>query len=353
MVHTVGILLDRKTYLGIPGKRTGHEQISLYNQAAKTLGLKPFYMSLHQIGSRSARGYIPAKRGYKLVRQAIPQVTHNRALTLSPFGKKKLKGLARVSIVFNRINRFDKYTFHKLLSKEPTLQVYLPHSMICSSKNLRTAMKQHEALYIKPTNSSIGNGVMKLSRQGGEWWKLYLMKGKPKLLRRKEMISFISKKTAKQAYMIQKAIPLATYNGNPYDLRVSVQRGSHGHWQVTGIVGKVASAGKHVTNVAKGGRVKRCEVLLRKSGFEPEKMKADIHKAVLRIANYAAAKLPHLADVGFDIGIDRNGHIQLIEMNGRDQRYSFKKAGLNETFYRTYETPLRYAKSLLAQKKGR
>lgn len=59
-----------------------------------------------------------------------------------------------------------------------------------------------------------------------------------------------------------KTIALATYKGRPYDLRVSVQRGTTGKWQVTGVVGKVAGAGRHVTNVAKG-KVRRTEVLLK------------------------------------------------------------------------------------------
>jgi len=58
-------------------------------------------------------------------------------------------------------------------------------------------------------------------------------------------------------------------------------------------------------------------------------------------------KLPGLADIGFDMGIDKSGEIKLIEMNGRDQRITFKKAKLANTFYRTYLTPLQYAKFLL------
>lgn len=42
MRNVVGILLDRKTYLGIQSKQTGYEQIDLYNQAAEKLGITLF-----------------------------------------------------------------------------------------------------------------------------------------------------------------------------------------------------------------------------------------------------------------------------------------------------------------------
>ncbi|MHA7748742.1 MULTISPECIES: YheC/YheD family protein [Paenibacillus] len=57
--------------------------------------------------------------------------------------------------------------------------------------------------------------------------------------------------------------------------------------------------------------------------------------------------MPHTADLGLDIGVDQNGGIKFIEVNGRDQRYSFRKAKMHTTFYKTYETPLKYAKFLL------
>ena len=188
---------------------------------------------------------------------------------------------------------------------------------------------------------------MKLKKHKSGKWLFYWKKGKPKLVSSKKAVAYITRYVGKQKYMIQEAIPVATYNGRPYDLRVTVQRGSTGSWQITGMIGRVAAVGRHVTNVAKGGKVKKVEELFHASGFEPEEMKAAIREASLHIMTYLSGKLPHLADVGLDIGVDRQGAIKLIEINGRDQRYSFKKAKMSSTFYRTYETPLKYAKYLL------
>lgn len=349
MLHTVGVLLDRQTFKGIPSKRTGNERLALYNKAAKQLGLKIFYMSLDQIGRKTALGFTYGKKKYRLERLFIPKVTHNRLIVFSSKENGKLKQLSQSSILFNRQNRYDKYSIYKLIYQNPILREYLPLSMRFSQEQLQSAMNKYSSLYIKPTNSSVGEGIMKLKRHNGGKWLLYWKKGSPKLLSNKKVVANINRYVGKKKYMIQEAIPVATYNGRPYDLRVTIQRGSSGNWQLIGMIGRVAAIGRHVTNVAKGGKVKKVEELLTASGFNPEEVKADIRRASLSIMIYLSGKLPHLADVGLDLGIDYQGKIKLIEINGRDQRYSFKKGKMNTTFYRTYETPLKYAKYLLNQ----
>ncbi|MBA2941595.1 YheC/YheD family protein [Paenibacillus sp. CGMCC 1.16610] len=347
MRTTVGVLLDLKTYKGIAKGRTGNERIALYERAGNKCGLKPFYMCLRYVNRKSALGYFNTNHKYKLVRRSIPRVTHNRAITLTPYLKKKLSQLSRYSYVFNRQNRYDKHLIHHLIHQNAHLRKYLPESTKYTRKQLESAMSKYTSLFIKPTNSSVGNGIVKASKQANGAWKLHGVFRTPKLVSRKQAILLINKKVRNQRYMIQEAIPLATYKGRPYDIRVSVQRSENGQWQITGMVGKVAARGRHVTNVAKGGQVKRCEELFKSSGFNAAHISEEIHQASLAIARHLGSSLPHIADLGLDVGVDQSGGIKFIEVNGRDQRYSFRKAKMHTTFYKTYETPLKYAKFLL------
>jgi hypothetical protein len=354
MKQTVGILLDHDMYTAIPNKRTGYEHIHLYNKAGKQIGVQPFYMSLRRINNSSALGFIYDGRRYRLMRRKIPEVTHNRTITLTPIWKKKLETLARSSIVFNRLNRFGKHKIYNLLLQNRSLRQYLPHTIRYSRQNLHKVMKIRDcpALFIKPTSGSVGNGIIKLSQHTSGKWNMHWKKGKPNTSTLKRTADFLDHYIGNQPYIIQEAIPLATFNGRPYDLRVSVQRGANGNWQLTGIVGKVAAAGRHVTNVAKGGSVKRCEELFEASGFQAEAVKEAVSQVSLEIARFLGNKLPHLADIGLDMGVDWNGNIKLIEMNGRDQRITFKKANLHDMFFQTYSTPLLYAKYLLNKRKA-
>ncbi|WP_458460372.1 YheC/YheD family protein, partial [Paenibacillus sp.] len=135
------------------------------------------------------------------------------------------------------------------------------------------------------------------------------------------------------------------------DLRVSVQRGSDGLWGITGMFAKAAPAHTFVSNIAQGGKVmKLAEALgLGESGFDLARLEYRIGLVALRIAQNLAASLPHLADLGLDLGITRSGQIYFIECNGRDQRYGFRKAGMSEHWKATYSKPMAYGRLLLEQ----
>ncbi|MGQ7887544.1 YheC/YheD family protein [Paenibacillus sp. WC2504] len=103
------------------------------------------------------------------------------------------------------------------------------------------------------------------------------------MLSRKKAVTTFTRHVDKLRYMIQEAIPVATYEGRPYGIRVTVQHGRLGSWQVIGMIDRVAATGRHVTNVTKGGKVKKVEELFRASRFEPEQMASAIREASMQI----------------------------------------------------------------------
>ncbi len=350
MKRRIGILLDRKVWNAMRMRRsTGNEKISLYNQASNNLGLGPFYMTLRKIERTKAAGLIRSGNRYKCVRRTIPDVIHNRTIVSHPALSRKLRRLGRSRKLFNRQNRYSKYRIYKLLSKRYSSSYRVPLTTRLSRASLAEAMKNKLPLYIKPMKGSIGEGILRLSYRGQGRWKLQSGVTQIRYGSMSRTIERVMKLAGKRRYLVQEAIALAQYEGRPYDLRVSVQRGERGMWQVTGIFGKVAAAGRHVTNVAKGGRVKRVEKLFKASGFPSDTTERRVAQASLEIAEYLGRQLPGLADIGLDLGIDHHGTIYFIEMNGRDQRIGFQKAGMKDAFYRSYETPLRYARYLLGE----
>lgn len=353
MGRTVGIMLDHQTFKGIPRRQTGYERISLYNRSAKLLRLTPFYMSIQQTGNRQAIGYKWENNRYILQKQALPRVIHNRALTMNPVLKRKLKAITKSSTIFNRVNRFSKYQINRLLQRNEALRSYVPATFPYTQGNLAAAMKRYSSLFIKPTSGSVGIGIMKLNKTGNNQWAVHWKRGAPTRTSAAQAMAFINRQIGKQSYLIQETIPLAAYQGRPYDIRVTVQRNGSGTWQVSGMIGKVAAKGQHVTNVAKGGTVRRVEELLVASGFSSAKKMNEIRRASLQIANYVSKHLPHLADIGLDMAVTKQGRIRFIELNGRDQRYAYQTAGMHETFFRTYLTPLQYAKGLLDSRSQR
>nr|WP_243735027.1 YheC/YheD family protein [Paenibacillus turpanensis] len=322
-------------------------------EACRLLGVVPCFFTLKQVSiqRRSVKAYIESDGVFQLKTVPIPAVIHNRALYFKkPSIQKASRLLSCDTILFNQKNRYSKWHIHRLLNESDAVRQYLPYTMIASIQNVGQMKQRFDALIIKPRSSSIGIGVMKLEKIGGSWKLSYRpTNGAWKsVIGTKQINRILYPKLRTGRYIVQQYLPLATYKGRPFDLRVSVQRGGNGEWGITGMVCKIAGKRKFVTNVARGGSVRTLEDVLKEyPQLNPERVRKDVEEAAMLIARRLDEELPRLADLGMDIGIAADGTPLFIECNGRDQRYSFRKAGLDDAFAATYRNPMAYAKYLL------
>ena len=349
-MHTIGILLDHDVYRGVARRRTGQERIDLYRKAAAKYDASVLFMSLSTIHYKrhKAKGYEWKNGKYRLVYKAIPKVIHNRAMPFKRKLKRKLNRLAKTSYVFNARTRYSKYRIHRLLHAHTDMRTQLPLTRNFTKKSLAGMMRDCEVIFVKPQSGSVGKGIYRLAKTGSGKWHL---RGKrlKKLLPATRVYQRLRRLANGKAYLLQKGITLATYRNRPYDVRVSVQRNESGYWQITGMVGKLAAKGSHVTNIARGGKAKRVEQLFTGSGLATPYTKQRVQRLSLKVVEILSTRFRRLADVGLDIGVERTGKPYFIEVNGRDQRYSFAKAGLHDAFRRTYENPVRYALHIIKQ----
>lgn len=355
----VGILVSDKLYTGIPRGKIGHEAIEWYDLAGLQYNLKPCFFRLRDIDRslQQVKAYIRGARGYQKEILPLPQVIHNRAFQKTAAARSKLQRLlADGRLVYNRHNRFPKQHIHDLLMLAPEFWPHLPCTHPATPGIVRHMMEQYDALIIKPNKGSIGRGIMKLERTGDRWRLLFPMRRAGKRVWRRIVFTgrlplLLRRRILRRSYIVQQCLPLAEIDGRPFDMRVSVQRGDDGLWRVTGLVAKVAGKGKFVTNVAQGGKAARIESILK---HFPALNGADVIAAVsdfsLRVATHLSEYLPDLADIGLDIGIDPCGKPLFIECNCKDQRYSFEKAGMTDTWIETYRNPIGYAHFLLANR---
>ena len=241
---------------------------------------------------------------------------------------------------------------------EPALWPHLPETIPATAANIRYMMKRHAALIVKPNRGSVGKGIMKLqSGGGGKWALLYpsVIGGKKRWKRavfRTVLPVVLRKALRRTSYIAQQCLPLATFNGRPFDVRVSVQRGRDGMWHVTGMVAKAAAKGRFLTNVAQGGKVYRLErMLLEYPALNAQAVERDFTAFALRIANHLCMHLPELADIGLDVGMSTQGKPLFIECNCKDQRYSFLEGGMTDIWNETYRRPMGYARYLLERRR--
>ncbi|NEW04418.1 YheC/YheD family protein [Paenibacillus sp. SYP-B3998] len=359
MVHPyVGILVNDSLYAGIPLGNTKYEAIHYYSEAGKVYGVTPCYFRIQDVLIETKRANAYVQLGNTYVRQWIdlPKIIHNRAVYLDQSAYDVLETWTQCGIVlFNRWNRYSKLHIHHILMKDAFIRPHLPCTYLATMSNMKMMMDTYDSLIIKPTNSSIGRGVMKMDRIASKWKLIYpaTFKISNRIWRqirfRKQIPLTLQRKIQNRAYIVQQRLPLATYDGRPFDLRVSVQRGASGEWGITGIVAKVASPKLFLTNFAQGGEIRTLSDILTTQYplLDQESVYQQMTDFVLRVAKHLSMELPHLADIGLDIGITHDGFPLFIECNGKDQRYAFREAHLLEEWKCTYYNPIAYAKYLL------
>ena len=350
----IGILVSSKLY-----RELSHGEkpkiLTFYEEGGNINNIIPVYLRLEDLkpGKPQIKGYLLDSDGnYRNATIPKPWVIHNRGYQCSKAAKQQIKRLiAEGLLFFNEWNHYGKYKIHRLLAESEELRKHLPETVPFNQKNIVDMMEKHCELIIKPSSGTFGKRNMKATRISASVWLLsYLMDDTSREeIVPVDQISLKIKALVKGGkYIIQERIPLANYNNNPFDLRVSVQRNGNGDWQVTGMVGKVAKTGSFVTNVARGGTcVTFDEILKNLPELNEKQVAAEIEHLSLGVARQLENQIPNLADIGLDVGITADGFPMFIECNARDLRFSFREAGQFDTWRETYITPICYGKYLL------
>lgn len=357
VMNRVGILLDSSILRGIPAGRTRQESLACYELAAASYGLTVCYLRLEDIDllTGKCKAFIRKGQRYQMHHIEIPKVIHNRAMHFSKISHYLIAGLIQRGItIFNVRNRYGKDEIHRLLMRNTELSSHLPETELASFETIQRMLQSHRDLILKPVSSSIGKGIMRIIHDLGEG-EIFVSSAQKKQdhypFKKGKLPAALYARIREKNYLVQERIPLATYEGRPVDLRVSVQRGSRGCWRVTGIYAKIASPDQFVTNVAQGGMALPYNVLhpFILPSHSLSKVVEQIHHLALTAAQHLSLTLPSLADLGFDMAVTSQGEIYFIECNGRDQRYGFRKAGMEREWMESYRRPIAYARLLLDQ----
>ncbi|SEN42570.1 YheC/YheD family protein [Lihuaxuella thermophila] len=355
MTNTVGILISRHIFQDCLRGRSPYESFDLYTRYAKKEGLRAIFFTVDHLLMRQllVKGYEQKDDGTFVQRVIpIPRVIHNRIKPSVPLPAfQQLKKTPEI-ILFNRDNRLDKWRVHQALLTDSGLKPYLPETRLLNLNTFEQMSARYSSVYLKPRDKSLGIGVKCLifTEQGIQ---VTHAQGRREFIPDGKRIGWLKKTIRQEPMLIQQAISLIRTDEQPIDIRVAVQRGRGGEWKISGMVARVGPAGGIATNVAVGGKAERLLPVLERSGIsKPAPILSEIEKVVLHAANRLAKTDPSLADLGFDVAIDQDGRVWIIEVNGRDLRITFRGARDTEAWEKTFATPMEYAGYLLRRHVG-
>ncbi|MET3288593.1 UNVERIFIED_CONTAM: ribosomal protein L24E [Brevibacillus sp. OAP136] len=343
----IGIILDWAIIEGALKGKSNYENLMYYVESGRRLGMEPifFHPRLVNFATGTVRGYVWQNNRLTPKRVPIPPVMHNRVLSGQAIVRNGIKRLSKHGKLFNGIVVRNKEAVHRMLWKNAQLQRYLPHTVSFTRQAFIDMLGKYRVLYVKPVVGSVGIGVARIERDGDRY--RFTSSKIRKVLTKPELIAETMRWVKGRRFIIQEAIALAKYKGQTFDLRVSVQKGESRQWGVSGMVCKVANSQNKLSNLSRGGQAEPIDEVFATlfTKEQAEHVKERIRMAAIAIAKQYERNFRSLADLGMDMGVDLHGNPYLIEVNVRDQRYSFFKAGELEMFKRTYHTPMAYART--------
>lgn len=328
----------------------------------KEMGAEVFVFSPQDVNaaSRRIKGFTPGADGWKSGWYAWPDIVIDRYRyypiekhkSYLPFRKKNWFRYAN--------NRFaNKFRVHQVLMQEEELQRWLPETRLYRREELADMLKRHGVVYVKPTNGSGGRSILRVERRG----KVYLLRGRTKNQGRKNAVlptlsaltTEIERWTNREKYgeeqfFLQQGLDLALLPGRTVDARLLIQKDGSGEWRLTGVGMRIGPKRSSTSNLHGGGTaVPAGRFLAFRFGVqEAERILRECRELALKTVETIEKHFGSMMEFGFDLGIDANGRVWIIEINPKPGRDIFRKLGQWDRYRLAVRRPLEYALYLAA-----
>ncbi|MDQ0247174.1 glutathione synthase/RimK-type ligase-like ATP-grasp enzyme [Bacillus fengqiuensis] len=291
-----------------------------------------FYVcSLKSLLAPDIQGYIKVHDHWSLADVPYPDVVHNRLhsrkIEKSPLFQQAVEMMQNRGTPYFNAHFLDKWSVFTLLSTFDHLQPYLPETYQLRKKDdLIDALAAHSGIFLKPVHGSQGKHIFRIQQDERLYRVDYTTFSQPY---EKEYPTFQSLFEAlytqlqKQGFLIQKALPLQTYKGCPFDFRILCHRVKETTWKVTSAVARVSQQGNFVSNLARGGEIAHVNGVLQEI-YDPltsRQITKLLKELALDICHCLTVSTDGLfAELGIDLAIDTDGHPWIIEVNTKPSK---------------------------------
>ncbi len=282
--------------------------------------------------NKSIKGYFLNNSNKWILGQfGFPTIVYNRIQYRSLESKNTVKILLQKfttepdMFVFN--SRFlNKWEVNEVLNSFPEGKVFVPQAKKYNRENLKKMLKNHLELFLKPINSSRGQGIIKIITVGNSY-KYSHSEWSSNTWHSCSSVNILSEALNRMGvrdnrYLIQQGINLAKIDERAFDLRTQTQKDGTGKWVITGVGARIAGKNKFVTHVPNGGKAAPMEEVLKRTFGHLTPIRSSIDNQLNTICSIIPPQLENelginLAILSLDIGIDTDGHLWILEINSK------------------------------------
>jgi hypothetical protein len=328
-----------------------------YSDACQELGGICCFFSIKDISwnQQIIQGWVRKNRQWISMKFPLPTVIYDRCFGHRgrADGYELRRALASIQdvVVFNAMPKLIKWETYQLLRNNPKLLSCLPETLKYSPQNLLQALKRLPRVYMKPDGLSKGQGVFRISRKSEDLFVEFRDSTGNKTLKLdttnqlEELLEPFYQKGGD--YLIQQEIPLAKFNGDPFDMRVLCQKDINGHWGIGGIAVRIAAPGSIITSPRSGGNVTNWQDALETVFEQCEDTKMGVASRVEEVAMEICRTIEEqrgiCGELGLDLGLDNDGNVWIIEVNGKPLKVSLERLHNSELTETIYTNPIKFA----------
>ncbi|WNS46387.1 YheC/YheD family protein [Paenibacillus sp. MMS20-IR301] len=353
-------------FLGImTGRRNGNPPISepefcsQLSRAAPLHNLKVLVFHPEGVADdgSSVNGYFWDGEKWQPAQAPPPDILYNRCFYRTPEEKQSaaaaMHALSR-SLPWSR-GLPDKWGVYGILRRSRRAAALLPETAVYSGRrDLGNRLAEREyGVFLKPRAGSHGRKTLHAVLSGGGE---LLVRGRDKKNEPfqyvfgtpDEGLDWIHRFIGRHRYIIQPYLHLISRRGQPFDVRVLMQKNGSGAWMLTGMAVRLGRQGSLTSNLHGGGTaVPALPFLLAEYGEEGRELLAELASASALLPPLLEAACGRLGELGLDFGIDAGGRLYLLEANSKPGRTVFRLTGDRRAARLAAENPLRYARHLL------
>lgn len=263
----------------------------------------------------------------------LPEVIYDRCFgqggTEKSYALRKAIANKELALkVFNQTPKITKKETYQHLINYPETKAHLPFFSPYTPENFRQLMDECQSIYIKPNNLYKGKGVMRVTKKEQNFEIEFRREQTNEIIFCKDFNSLADQLTSmlleNYEYVLQAEIQLATFLGNRFDVRVMLQKREPSLWEVSAVNARMSPVGSVITSPRSGGHALRIDEVLATSFPGSENKILEQIKSFSKVVGFKMEeKYGFLGELGIDLGIDVNGKVWLIEVNGRPLKVSF------------------------------
>jgi hypothetical protein len=241
-----------------------------------------------------------------------------------------------------------KWRVHKCLNSDEQLRFYTIETIKVENANtVLQELKRRHSLILKPESGSQGNGIFLLQRNGKNI-SVKTQRG-PKMTQKtfskpSKLKTWLTKLLRHSPFLMQPFVSLQNKNGQPFDIRILLQKDEKGKWGESGRGIRMGQPGFLTSNLHSGGHVLDYREWL--NTLRPAQriyIEEEIQTITERIPTLLESSFDPLVELGLDIGIDQKGAVWILEANSKPGHQVVLKNNANFI-------PLPYCDNLLKQK---